>query len=136
MEAGDVRVSAFLVEHGPVKPAYGFRFEGGRAQRCRLGDTRPVREPHPLGAQGRLPHPRMLRGGEDVVEPRLRLADDRGQDQGPGLVHTQPEQIGLVAEESRAKELVMTHLFPVSDPAELCAAARKHYAGPVVVGET
>src|SRR2546430_9386727 len=28
----------------------------------------------------------MLRDGEDVVVPRLRLADDRGQDQGPRLV--------------------------------------------------
>src|SRR3989441_844360 len=59
---------------------------GRRAQRRRLRRHAAVREPRALGAQGRLPHPRMLRDGEDVVVPRLRLADDRGQDQGPRLV--------------------------------------------------
>ena len=49
--------------------------------------------------------------------------------------HTQPDQIGSVAKASRAKGLVMTHLMPGSDPAELRAAARARYAGPVVVGE-
>src|SRR2546425_346247 len=57
----------------------------------------------------------------------------------PGLdraaYHTQPDQIGLVAREARAKALVMSHLMPGSDPEALRAAAREHYAGPVVVGE-
>src|SRR2546430_2606326 len=41
MEAGGVRGSAFLVEHDPVKPAYGFRFDGGGRSVVVSGDTRP-----------------------------------------------------------------------------------------------
>src|SRR5260370_33674773 len=41
MEAGGVRVSAFLVEHDPVKPAFGFHFEGGGRRIVVSGDTRP-----------------------------------------------------------------------------------------------
>jgi ribonuclease Z len=29
MQAGGVTVSAFLIEHDPVKPAFGYRFDGG-----------------------------------------------------------------------------------------------------------
>jgi ribonuclease BN (tRNA processing enzyme) len=49
--------------------------------------------------------------------------------------HTQPDQIGLVAREARARALVLTHLMPGSDPAELRAAAARQYGGPVAVGE-
>lgn len=135
MEAGGVRVSAFLVEHDPVKPAYGFRFEGGGRSVVVSGDTRPcenlVRWAHDVDC---LIHEccEMAKTswypgcGWPTLEDKIRdLAS----------YHTQPEQIGLVAKESRAKELVMTHLMPASDPEELRAAARTHYAGPVAVGE-
>ena len=49
--------------------------------------------------------------------------------------HTQPDQIGRVAREARAKKLAITHLMPGSDPAEVKAAAEKGYGGPVVIGE-
>jgi len=39
-----------------------------------------------------------------------------------------------VRNSSRAKKLAVTHLMPGSEPRELEAAARKHYAGPMVVG--
>ena len=41
MEAGGVAVSAFLVEHDPVKPAFGYRFEGCGRSIVISGDTRP-----------------------------------------------------------------------------------------------
>ena len=49
--------------------------------------------------------------------------------------HTQPDDIGRVAAGARARQLVITHMMPDSVPAELEAAARRHYEGPVVVGE-
>jgi len=42
MEVGGVTVSAFLVEHDPVKPAFGFRFDGGGRSIAISGDTRPA----------------------------------------------------------------------------------------------
>jgi ribonuclease BN (tRNA processing enzyme) len=49
--------------------------------------------------------------------------------------HTQPEDLGRVAEGARPGRLVVTHLMPGSDPAELAAAAAKVYRGPVTIGE-
>ena len=41
MEAGGVTVSALLVEHDPVRPAFGYHFEGGGRRIVISGDTRP-----------------------------------------------------------------------------------------------
>jgi ribonuclease Z len=49
MEAGGVTVSAFLVEHDPVKPAFGYRFEGGGRTVVISGDTSAARWPRPPG---------------------------------------------------------------------------------------
>src|SRR5439155_1590198 len=40
LDTGAVRVSAFLVEHDPVKPAFGFRFDGRSRARLRRGGCR------------------------------------------------------------------------------------------------
>ena len=49
--------------------------------------------------------------------------------------HTQPEDIGRVAKAANPGKLVITHMMPASVPAELEAAAKRHYAGPVTIGE-
>jgi ribonuclease BN (tRNA processing enzyme) len=49
--------------------------------------------------------------------------------------HTQPDDVGRVAAGAAARKLVITHMMPGSEPAELAAAAARHYPGPVVVGE-
>ncbi len=134
-EAGGVAVSAFLVEHGPVKPAYGFHFEGGGRRVVLSGDTRPsenlVRWSHNADCliheccemAKTSWHPGC---GWPTVEEKIKdLAS----------YHTQPDQIGEVARETRAGKLAITHMMPASDPDELRAAARARYGGPVVIGE-
>ncbi|MGH7278741.1 MAG: hypothetical protein ACREJG_08630, partial [Candidatus Rokuibacteriota bacterium] len=49
--------------------------------------------------------------------------------------HTQPDEVGRVAAEAGVGQLVLTHLMPGSDPADLETRARRHYAGPILVGE-
>jgi ribonuclease Z len=135
LEAGGVRVSAFLVEHDPVKPAYGFHFDGGGRRVVVSGDTRPcenlmrwshhadllVHECCEMAKTSWYPD-----CGWPTIEEKIRdLAS----------YHTQPDQIGRVAAEAQAKKLAITHLMPGSDPAEVRAAAAKHYGGPVVIGE-
>jgi len=135
MEAGGVRVSAFLVEHDPVKPAYGFRFEGGGRSVVVSGDTRPcenlVRWAHGVDC---LVH-ECCEMAKTSWAPGCGWATIEDKIRDLAAYHTQPDQIGLVAKEAHAKALVMTHLMPGSDPEALRAAARKHYAGPVAVGE-
>src|SRR5437773_1514287 len=123
------------VQHDPVKPAYGFDFEGGGRSVVVSGDTRPCEN-----------LVRWAQGVDCLVHECCEMAktswspgcgwptiEDKIRDLA--AYHTQPDQIGLVAREARAKALVMSHLMPGSDPEALRAAAREHYAGPVVVGE-
>jgi len=134
-EAGGVVVSAFLVEHDPVKPAYGYHFEGGGRRVVVSGDTRPcenlMRWSHNVDL---LVHEccEMAKTswypgcGWPTIEEKIRdLAS----------YHTQPDQVGRVAREARANMLVLTHLMPGSDPAELRSAAERDYRGPVVIGD-
>jgi ribonuclease Z len=134
-EAGGVTVSAFLVEHDPVKPAFGFHFDGGARRVVVSGDTRPsenlIRWSHHADCLihecCEMAKTSWFPGcGWPAIEAKIRdLAS----------YHTQPDQIGRVAREARAKMLAITHLMPGSDPAEIRAAAGKHYGGPVVIGE-
>ena len=49
--------------------------------------------------------------------------------------HTGPDEVGAVAAEARARHLVLTHLMPGSEPADLIDRARARFAGPITVGE-
>jgi ribonuclease Z len=135
LEAGGVTVSAFLVEHDPVKPAFGFRFDGGGRSVVVSGDTRPcenlARWSHRVDC---LIHEccEMARTtwypgcGWPSLEDKIRdLAS----------YHTQPDDVGRVAAGAAARKLVITHMMPGSAPAALEDAALRHYRGPVVVGE-
>lgn len=135
LERAGVRVSAFLVEHGPVKPAFGYRFEGGGRSVVVSGDTRPCEN---LIAWSRgvdcLIHEccEMTKTswypecGWPTIEDKIRDLQS---------YHTRPDEIGRVAADARVKALAITHLMPGSVAAELAAAASAHYGGPVVVGE-
>jgi len=135
LDTGSVRVSAFLVEHDAVKPAFGFRFDGGGRSIVVSGDTRPcenlVRSSHGVDC---LIHEccEMSKttwypgGGWPTLEEKVKdLAS----------YHTQPADVGRVARDAGAKKLVITHLMPGSVPAELAAAAGRDFAGAVAVGE-
>jgi len=135
LEAGGVTVSAFLVDHGPVKPALGYRFEGGGRSVVVSGDTRPsenlmrwsenvdclIHECCEMAKTSWVPD-----CGWPTIEEKIRdLAS----------YHTQPDELGRVAAGAAAGKLVVTHMMPGSVPAELAAAAARRYAGPVVIGE-
>ena len=134
-EIGGVTVSAFLVEHDPVKPAFGYRFEGGGRSVVISGDTRPcenlIRASYRVDC---LVH-------ECCEMTKTSWSPDCGwptlEDKIRGLAsyHTQPDQLGRVASEAKAKQLVVTHLMPGSVPDELRETAARDYTGPIVIGE-
>jgi ribonuclease Z len=135
LEAGGVSVSAFLVEHDPAKPAFGFRFDGGGRSVVVSGDTRPSEN--------------LVRWSRDVdclIHECCEMAHTSWSPGGgwPTLAekirdlasyHTQPDQLGRVAAEARPEKLVITHMMPGSVPAELHAAATARFGGSVTVGE-
>ena len=134
MEAGGVRVSAFLVEHDPVRPAFGFRFDGGGQSVVISGDTRPsenlvrrsqgadclIHECCDMSRTGWVPG-----CGWPTLEEKIRDLQS---------YHTPPGEVGRIAAEARARKLVLSHLMPASTAEELSDAAVARYAGPVVVG--
>jgi ribonuclease Z len=136
LDRDGMQISAFLVEHDPAKPAFGYRFDGEGRSLVISGDTRPcenlMKWSHGVDV---LIHEccEMARTswtpgcGWPTVEDKIRdLAS----------YHTQPDEIGRVAEGARPKRLVMTHLMPGSEPGELKEAAEKYFrGGPVVVGD-
>ncbi len=134
LEVGGVTVSAFLVEHDPVRPAFGFRFDGGGRSIVVSGDTRPsenlvrwsqgvdclIHECCDMAKTGWFPG-----CGWPTIEEKIRDLQS---------YHTPPDEVGRIATDSRAKKLVLNHLMPASVAQELEAAAVARYAGPVVVG--
>lgn len=135
MEVGSVTVSAFLVGHDPVKPAFGFRFEGGGRSVVVSGDTRPSENLM-----------RWSRGVDCLIHECCEMAKTTWfPDCGwPSLeekirdlqsYHTPPGELGRVAAGAQAKKLVVTHMMPGSVPAELEVAAKRHFPGPVLIGE-
>jgi ribonuclease Z len=128
-------VTAFAVEHEPVKPAYGFRIEADGRRVVVSGDTRPCENlvRHARGAD--------ILVHECTDATRTRWTPGCGWPTREAKVrdlasyHTGPDEVGRVAAQAGAGTLVLTHLMPGSEPADLAARAARDFAGPIVVGE-
>jgi ribonuclease Z len=135
LERAGLSVSAFLVEHEPVKPAFGFRFETRDRRVAISGDTRPSEN--------------LVRHARDVDVLIHECTDMTHAAWTPGCgwptreakvrdlqaYHTSPDEVGEVAARAGARHLVLTHLMPDSEPADLLARARRRFDGPITVGE-
>ncbi len=133
-----VKVTAALVHHPPVVPAFGYRFDTADRSIVISGDTAPS---DALIA--------LARGADVLVHEAL---DVRGVDRLVAKVpnaatlkqsilshHTTAEDAGRIAEAAGVKTLVLSHLVPPDDPAITdrmwIDAARTHFRGTVVVGK-
>jgi ribonuclease BN (tRNA processing enzyme) len=137
MRDENVKVTAALVGHPPVVPAFGYRFDGRERSIVISGDTAPSDSLIELA-----------RGADVLVHDALYApAVDRlvaGVPNATSLKrsilshHTTAEDAGRVAEAAGVKRLVLSHLVPADDPAVTdemwIDAARKHFHGPIVVG--
>lgn len=133
--AGGVTVTAFAVEHEPVKPAFGFVLEGGGRRVVISGDTRPC--------ENLVRHAR----GADVLIHECTDATQAAWSPGCGWptreakvrdlasYHTGPDEVGKVAARAGVATLVLTHLMPGSDPADVAARVARDFTGKIVVGE-
>ena len=135
LQRGGVSVSAFLVEHDPVKPAFGYRFDGDGRSLVISGDTRPCENlvRWSAGVDCLIHECCDMTKTSWYPECGWPTIDDKIRDLQS--YHTAPHDIGRVATQARARKLVISHLMPGSVPAELAAAASAHYAGDVTIGE-
>jgi ribonuclease Z len=121
MDEAGLRVSAFAVDHGPVRPAYGYRFEYRGRSVVVTGDT---------GASPGLVD--SFRGADLVVHdalaahligPVVEVARSRGEERWAKLAsdildyHATPGQAVDLARQAGVRALVLTHLVPAPNNA-------------------
>lgn len=142
MRDDKLTVTSVLVEHPPVKPAYGYRFDFTDRSIAFSGDTVPLE----AVAQ-------MARGADVLVHEAMYLpgleAYIRGQiAKGRPVLfdafmahmkadHSPVEAVGRIAQEAGVKTLVLSHLTPAIESigdAAWRAPAAKHFKGEIVVG--
>ena len=134
---GSVKVTAALVSHPPVEPAFAYRFDSPYRSIVISGDTTPSDNLIQL-AKGAdvLVHEAMHMKGVDRLV--ARVPNHPGLRQHLLASHTVVEDVGRVAQAAGVKLLVLSHLVPADDPAITDAmwieGARVHFRGPVVVG--
>ena len=136
MQDERVRVTAALVDHPPVRPAFAFRFDGPDRSIVFSGDTNKSEALVRLAA-----------GADVLVHEALYVpALDRLVARVPNAAtlkkhlvdsHTAVQDAGRVAAAAGVRTLVLSHLVPADDPAVPDAAwleaARPHFAGEIVV---
>jgi ribonuclease BN (tRNA processing enzyme) len=138
MEDENLKVTAALVDHPPVVPSFGFRFDAADRSIVISGDTAPSDNLIKL-AQGAdvLVHDALYVPGVDRLVARVPNAAALRQ----SIIshHTTAEDAGRVAQAAGVGMLVLSHLVPADDPAITekmwIDAARVHFRGPVVVGK-
>jgi ribonuclease Z len=130
-EADDVRVTAFAVDHAPVRSALGYRIDYAGRSVVLSGDTRVSENLiHHAAGVDLLIH-------EVLVPEALRRAGV-SPDRIPGIIayHTTPEQAGEVFSRTRPRLAVYSHICPpTATEADLRDATRETYQGPVELGE-
>jgi len=138
MQDEQVKVTAAVVHHPPVVPAFGYRFDTGDRSIVISGDTAPSANLIKLAA-----------GADVLVHDALYVpAVDRLVAGVPNATrlkesilshHTAAEDAGRVAQAAGVKTLVLSHFVPPEDPAITermwVDAARTHFRGEVIVGK-
>jgi ribonuclease BN (tRNA processing enzyme) len=137
MQDEHVKVTAAVVNHPPMAPSFGYRFDTADRAIVISGDTTPVKSLIELARNADvLVHEALFTPGVERMVARVPNA--------PALResilshHTSAEDAGRVAKEANVKTLVLSHLVPPDDPQitpeQWIAAARKNFSGRIVVG--
>lgn len=138
MQDDGVKVTAALVSHPPVVPAFAYRFDAQDRSIVISGDTAPSDN-----------LVRLARGADVLVHEALyEAAIDRLVARVPNAAtfkqhfrasHTTAADCGRVAAAAGVKTLVLSHFVPADDPDvtdEMWRdAARAHFRGRVIVGK-
>jgi ribonuclease Z len=126
-----VSVTAFEVDHGPARPAFGYRIDYAGRSVVLSGDTRPSENliRHATGTDV-LVHeafvPKALQRIGVPPRPSGSVAD----------YHTTPEQAGAVFARAKPRLAVYSHICPpIATTQQLVEPTRRTYQGPLELGE-
>ncbi|MFD3586862.1 MBL fold metallo-hydrolase [Streptomyces sp. NPDC058683] len=139
MENDDVRVTAVLVPHGAVYPAYAYRFDTDHGSVVFSGDTTPTPNVTSLARQADvLVHEALYPEGLAALGLPQSLIDHIL------ATHTNVSELGRIAAEAGVRTLVATHLSPGNPAATTDAtwrrllrdsARRATFGGRMVLGQ-
>ncbi len=131
-----VRVSAILVQHAPVFPALGYRFDTPNGSVAFSGDTGECTNVARLARDADLLVHEVL-DIDRLAERIMRLPNGEQLRQHLASSHSSPEQVGTIATKAAVRQLALSHLVPgdfeVPDD-EWVARVRSAFDGDVVVG--
>jgi ribonuclease Z len=141
LDKDGVRITAFKIDHAPVSPAVGYRFDYKGRSLVISGDTVHCDS---LKKQSQ---------GVDVLfhealQPSMikMIHDQSGLSPSPSIAkimadipnyHTSPEDAAKIAGEAGVKHLVLYHILPPLPPilsGMFLGDAVKYYSGPITVG--
>jgi ribonuclease BN (tRNA processing enzyme) len=130
-----VRVSATLVEHAPVWPAFAYRFDTDDGSIVFSGDTGRSENLVKL-AKGAdiLVHEVIVTNWVKGLFPTPRSIAQEGLMQHLLNAHTQVEEVGAIAEAAGVKKLVLSHIVPGNATREQLLPAGKGFSGELVIG--
>jgi ribonuclease BN (tRNA processing enzyme) len=134
----DVKVSACLVRHPPIKEAYAYRFDARDRSVVISGDTAYAPELVDFAKDADvLVHEIMyLPGIETLIR---RLPNAKRLREHLLASHTLPEDVGKIAAQANVKTLVLSHFVPGDDPSitdeQWSAGVRAHFKGRIIVGK-
>ena len=137
MQDVHVKVTAALVDHPPVVPAFAYRFDCPDRSIVISGDTRP--------SPGLV---RLAKGADVLVHEvmylpaleRLIASEPNARTLREHLLasHTSAQEVGRIASEAGVKTLVLSHFVPGGLPAipdaDWEAMVRPHFRGKLIVG--
>jgi len=137
MTNDDVKVSACLVRHPPIKQAYAYRFDAKDRSVVISGDTAYATELAEFAKDADvLVHEVMYLPGIEALLKRLPNA--KRLREHLMAAHTLPEDVGKIAAQANVKTLVLSHFVPGDDASitdeQWSEGVRKHFKGRVVVG--
>lgn len=125
-----VKVTAFVVDHGPVRPALGYRIDYAGHSVVLSGDTRY--SPNLI---------RAARGTDLLVHEVAAATDEETRNSAHTRAvlghHITPDRAGELFSIVKPKLAVYSHivLFPAIPNEELLRLTRRTYSGPLEVGE-
>src|SRR5687767_11826881 len=125
---GEVKVTAFAVDHKPVKHAFGYRFDARGESVVISGDTRPT------------PNLVKYAKGADVLVLEAYLPEHFDRVDTPEVAarlksyHTSAEEAGEIAAAAGVKTLVLTHLIPANAEETFRERAARKFKGKIIVG--
>jgi ribonuclease Z len=142
IDEADLKVTAFPVDHGPVKPAVGYLFVYKGRRVVISGDTSPsLRLEREATGADVLVHEGLA---PNLVDIQRKAAIAHGRDNLAHILHdilsyhTTPEQAAAIAQHAKVRVLLFTHVIPplpmrtLEDP--FLGRSRQIFHGKVIVG--